>query len=69
MLIQRFSTLLIISLTLGLAGLLAQPGVAPSLAGGPEHQTLTLDLNQTSSAYLIDLGRRRPGSGHRPRLD
>jgi hypothetical protein len=69
MLIQRFSTLLIISLTLGLAGLLAQPGVAPSLAGSPEHQTLTLELNQTSSAYLIDLGRRRPGSGHRPRLD
>ncbi len=69
MLIQRFSTLLIISLTLGLAGLLAQPGVAPSLATGPEHQPLTLEVNQTAQGYLIDLGRRRPGSGHRPRLD
>lgn len=69
MLIQRFSILWVISLTLGLASLLAQPGVTPSLAMGPEHQTLTLELNQTAPGYLIDLGRRRPGSGHRPRLD
>jgi|694.fasta_scaffold12443_4 hypothetical protein len=69
MLIPRFSTLLIVGLTLGLAGLLAQPGATPSLAMVPEHQTLTLEVNQTAPGYLIDLGRRRPGSGHRPRLD
>lgn len=70
MLIQRFSTCLITLMMIGLAHVPSQPEPLVSMS------TLTLANNHStsfrvaSSDYnrLIDMGRRRAGSGHRPRI-
>jgi hypothetical protein len=72
MLVQRFSTPLMVSLTLGLAGFLVQPGLAPSLSiqdGMPSSPPQMSAVDGDAPAYWVELGRRRSGSGHRPRLD
>ncbi|MFM7471976.1 MAG: hypothetical protein ACKO5P_10775 [Nodosilinea sp.] len=66
---QRFSTCLITLMVVGLANVPSQPQpIVPIALTLPDHHTASFRLANSDYNRLIDMGRRRAGSGHRPRI-
>lgn len=70
MLVQRFSTCLITLMIVGLAHVPSPPDPIVPVANLDllDQTSASFHLAKTDYSRIIDMGRKRSGSGHRPRI-